>query len=154
MTDQACLISVANSVQYSGPEYSINKIAWPCYLLWSKHATHTYNMLVMPVTLSLLSRIASAAVLSHAAGTPEYVAPEVLLYNKYAGKMADIWSCGILLYCMLTGCFPFRRKEDEGLETQAVLQKMLPRILKADFQKPQVLNPIHLFIIDHSCIAG
>ena len=71
-------------------------------------------------------------------GTPEYVAPEVLLYNKYAGKMADIWSCGILLYCMLTGCFPFRRKEDEGLETQAVLQKMLPRILKADFQKPQV----------------
>lgn len=72
------------------------------------------------------------------AGTPEYVAPEVLLYNKYAGKMADIWSCGILLYCMLTGCFPFRRKEDEGLETQAVLQKMLPRILKADFQKPQV----------------
>ena len=72
------------------------------------------------------------------AGTPEYVAPEVLLYNKYAGKMADIWSCGILLYCMLTGCFPFRRKEDEGLETPAVLQKMLPRILKADFQKPQV----------------
>ncbi|KAL3132801.1 hypothetical protein ABBQ38_006728 [Trebouxia sp. C0009 RCD-2024] len=74
-------------------------------------------------------------------GTPEYVAPEVLLYNKYAGKMADIWSCGILLYCMLTGCFPFRRKEDEGLETPAVLQKMLPRILKADFQKPQGLTP-------------
>jgi len=74
------------------------------------------------------------------AGTPEYVAPEVLLYNKYAGKMADIWSCGILLYCMLTGCFPFRRQEDEGLEVQAVLQKMLPRVLKADYQQPQVIS--------------
>ncbi|DBA88727.1 hypothetical protein WJX77_011390 [Trebouxia sp. C0004] len=74
-------------------------------------------------------------------GTPEYVAPEVLLYNKYAGKMADLWSCGILLYCMLTGCFPFRRQEDEGLEVQAVLQKMLPRILKADYQRPEGLTP-------------
>jgi len=92
------------------------------------------------------------AVVGCAAGTPEYVAPEVLLYNKYAGKMADIWSCGILLYCMLTGCFPFRRKEDEGLETQAVLQKMLPRILKADFQKPQVPDPNHLFITDHPSV--
>lgn len=42
---------------------------------------------------------------------------------------------------MLTGCFPFRRQEDEGLEVQAVLQKMLPRILKADYQKPKVLCP-------------
>ena len=82
------------------------------------------------------------------AGSPEYVAPEVLLYNKYAGKMADIWSCGILLYCMLTGCFPFRRKEDEGLETQAVLQKMLPRILKADYQRPHVSSAWLLFLLD------
>ena len=39
---------------------------------------------------------------------------------------------------MLTGCFPFRRQEDEELEVQAVLQKMLPRILKADYQRPEV----------------
>ena len=72
------------------------------------------------------------------AGTPEYVAPEVLLYSKYAGKTADVWSCGILLYCMLTGCFPFRRKEDEGLGAQALLQKTLPRVLKADYELPLV----------------
>ena len=72
------------------------------------------------------------------AGTPEYVAPEVLLESKYAGKMADVWSCGILLYCMLTGCFPFRRKEDEGLAAHAAMQKMLPRVLKAEYHQPMV----------------
>ena len=39
---------------------------------------------------------------------------------------------------MLTGCFPFWRRGDEELEVQAVLQKLLPRISKADYQKPKV----------------
>jgi serine/threonine protein kinase len=39
-------------------------------------------------------------------GTPEYLAPEVLLRSGH-GRASDWWSLGALLYEMLTGISPF-----------------------------------------------
>uniref|UniRef100_A0A674F6N0 Protein kinase C n=1 Tax=Salmo trutta TaxID=8032 RepID=A0A674F6N0_SALTR len=47
-------------------------------------------------------------------GTPDYIAPEILLGQKY-GSSVDWWSFGVLLYEMLTGQSPFHGRDEEEL---------------------------------------
>ncbi|KAL8116209.1 serine/threonine-protein kinase SRK2E [Apium graveolens] len=68
-------------------------------------------------------------------GTPAYIAPEVLLKKEYDGKTADVWSCGVTLYVMLVGAYPF-----EDPEEPKNFRKTIHRILNVQYSIPDYVH--------------
>uniref|UniRef100_A0A8D3BPZ1 non-specific serine/threonine protein kinase n=1 Tax=Scophthalmus maximus TaxID=52904 RepID=A0A8D3BPZ1_SCOMX len=57
-------------------------------------------------------------------GTPEYIAPEVILFQGY-GKPVDWWAMGIILYEFLLGCVPFFGDTPEELFGQVITDNIV-----------------------------
>ncbi|XP_044484498.1 serine/threonine-protein kinase SAPK2-like [Mangifera indica] len=68
-------------------------------------------------------------------GTPAYIAPEVLSRKEYDGKIADVWSCGVTLYVMLVGAYPFEDPEDPRN-----FRKTIQRILSVHYSIPDYVR--------------
>lgn len=54
-------------------------------------------------------------------GSPHYASPEVIRGQNYYGDKADVWSCGVILFVMLTGTLPFDSDGDYSQVIQTVL---------------------------------
>ncbi|XP_057761653.1 serine/threonine-protein kinase SAPK3-like isoform X1 [Arachis stenosperma] len=68
-------------------------------------------------------------------GTPAYIAPEVLSRKEYDGKIADVWSCGVTLYVMLVGAYPFEDPEDPR-----DFRKTIGRIMSVQYSIPDYVR--------------
>lgn len=68
-------------------------------------------------------------------GTPAYIAPEVLSRREYDGKMADVWSCGVTLYVMLVGAYPFEDPDDPKN-----FRKTITRIMNVQYKIPEYVH--------------
>jgi serine/threonine protein kinase len=51
-------------------------------------------------------------------GSLVYTAPEILLGQAYDGFKADVWSLGVILFILETGCYPWTAKNDIALYEQ------------------------------------
>ncbi|KAK6163831.1 hypothetical protein DH2020_000695 [Rehmannia glutinosa] len=86
------------------------------------------NLKVSDFGLSALSESKRQDGLLHTTcGTPAYVAPEVINRKGYDGAKADIWSCGVILFVLLSGYLPFHDSN---------LMEMYRKIGKAEFKCP------------------
>ncbi|ORY33799.1 hypothetical protein BCR39DRAFT_519287 [Naematelia encephala] len=75
----------------------------------------------------------SDRLLETSCGSPHYASPEIVAGLSYHGAASDIWSCGVILFALLTGRLPF---DDENI--RVLLQKVkngrfaMPADLPAD----------------------
>ncbi len=66
-------------------------------------------------------------------GSPHYASPEIIKGIKYDGPAADIWSCGVILYALLTGNLPF---DDENI------RRLLSKVKAGMYFIPDHVSPI------------
>jgi len=65
------------------------------------------NMNVKIADFGMANLQVPTKLLETSCGSPHYASPEVISGEKYDGPTADVWSCGVILFALLTGDLPF-----------------------------------------------
>ncbi|KAL1520547.1 hypothetical protein AB1Y20_022123 [Prymnesium parvum] len=92
----------------------------------------TGDLKISDFGLSALYSAKESRLLHTSCGTPNYVAPEVLGDKGYDGFMADVWSCGVILFVMLAGFLPF---------DEPSMSALFNKILRAEYAIPEWFSP-------------
>lgn len=53
-------------------------------------------------------------------GTPQYIAPEILSSRAKYSFPVDCWSVGVVMYLLLSGCFPFEPRDSAILDDSMI----------------------------------
>ena len=77
-------------------------------------------------------------------GTPNYMAPEIIMKKEYDCQKADMWSLGILLYKLFCADFPFKGKDEKDLYRHIIkgkykIKEYVPDLIKIIIDK--ILKP-------------
>mmetsp|Transcript_25549 Transcript_25549/g.42029 ORF Transcript_25549/g.42029 Transcript_25549/m.42029 type:complete len:657 (-) Transcript_25549:589-2559(-) len=79
----------------------------------------------------MASMMKEGILLETSCGSPHYASPEIVMGTKYNGMEADVWSCGVVLYALMTGKLPF---DDENM------QRLLGKVRSGIFTMPAHLD--------------
>jgi serine/threonine protein kinase len=65
-------------------------------------------------------------------GSPNYAAPEVISGGRYVGTEVDVWSLGVILFCLVAGHLPF---------DESSIPALFAKIKSAKYELPYYFSP-------------
>ncbi|KAK8853972.1 hypothetical protein M9Y10_016521 [Tritrichomonas musculus] len=80
---------------------------------------------------------------SKACGTGYYMAPEIFTSRKYNAKV-DVYSFGLIMYSVITDCFPYSTDEDKKLPNFQLISKIINENYRPKFNCPIKKSLRHL----------
>ena len=82
---------------------------------------HANNIKIVDFGLS--NTFEEGETLKTACGSPCYAAPEMIAGKKYGGTKIDTWSCGIILFALVSGYLPFEDPDTTELYKKILIGK-------------------------------
>lgn len=116
------MYQLASVVQHMHERGIVHRDLKPENILYETKHPHS-PIKVTDFGLSKIFKDGGRQIMYASCGTPTYVAPEVILNRPYTNK-CDMWSLGVIMYVLLSGCPPFYSKN---------LKTLLKRITNGRF---------------------
>ena len=139
----ALMVQIAEAVQYAHEKGVIHRDLKPGNVLLDTQGRPKVTDFGLAKKLQSDSGLTASGQIM---GTPSYMSPEQAQGRTDIGPLADVYSLGAMLFCLLTGRPPFQT--DNVMET-------LKQVLERDPPEPRSLNaaiPIDLETIAQKCL--
>lgn len=117
---------ICNGVQYCHQFNICHRDLKPENLLLDRHR----NIKIADFGMAALET--AGRMLETSCGSPHYASPEIVAGRTYHGAPSDIWSCGIILFALLTGHLPF---DDDNIRV------LLRKVQAGRYSIPSYVSP-------------
>ena len=104
---------ILSAVRYCHDNHIVHRDLKPENLLLESPSSNPEEANVKLIDFGTSSLFSTGTQLRQRLGTPYYIAPEVLSMSY--NEKCDIWSCGVIMYILLSGYPPFGGKNDDEI---------------------------------------
>eukprot|EP00698_Gefionella_okellyi_P023630 TRINITY_DN8127_c0_g1_i1.p1 TRINITY_DN8127_c0_g1~~TRINITY_DN8127_c0_g1_i1.p1 ORF type:complete len:539 (-),score=83.35 TRINITY_DN8127_c0_g1_i1:132-1538(-) len=111
------IAKLVEAVGYLHQQEIIHRDLKPENILLMDDDPHNINIKLADFGLSLV--MDEFSMIRSKAGTPLYMAPEVIRGRAYS-EQADMWSVGVIMYLLLCGRVPFSADDEDALRSKIV----------------------------------